>query len=135
MHDHFRENCNFSLACWTLCLTFLLAKNSARKDSLFLQKRFRRKFLKFIFLHDISSNLLQVSFIILFWPSRSAVSCESGASKASGTGSVPLAPLSRDRVGPNKITDETWGKPNYFLANCLPRSCKAKTFASESCFY
>ena len=58
-------------------------------------------------------DLLQVSLNILFWPSRSASSCESGASKASGTGSkqpFPLAPLSRNRVGPNKIMDETWSK-------------------------
>ena len=60
----------------------------------------------------LDADLLQVSFVILFGPSRSAVTCESGASKASGTGSerVPLGPHSRDRVGPNKITDEPWGK-------------------------
>ena len=46
--------------------------------------------------------MVQVSFIIAFGPSRSEVSHESGASKASGTA------FSRDSVGPNKITKETW---------------------------
>ena len=65
-------------------------------------------------------DLLQVSFVILFGPSRSAVSCKSGASKASGTGSEPSRheKAGSDRVGPNKITDETWGKFKWWRKVC-----------------
>ena len=55
--------------------------------------------------------MVQLSFILVFGPSRSALSCESRASKASGT------PFSRDRVSPNKIIKETWGKSIVMVNN------------------
>ena len=58
-------------------------------------------------LHD-TLDLLQLSFVILFWPSWSAVSCDSEAQH--------IAPLSRDRVGPNKVTNETWGRSDTLIA-------------------
>ena len=53
-------------------------------------------------MQHIRLDLRQFSFVILFGSSWSAVSCESGATEASGLGC--------ERVGPNKIADETWGK-------------------------
>ena len=47
----------------------------------------------------------QVSFVILFGPTRSR---ESGASEASGDLLGSLSQLTADREDPNKITNATW---------------------------